>query len=163
VQEDVPGDHVAEFQQSSQSPVDTCEVPVPAIPPAIVTPWPTTWQTLLDVWQFFFGLHGDHFDQGIHAEIWYSDHRRRPWSDAGRVVQLTADFDTWVPNALQAWQDWFLPAVPFEIQVVKPTPSGGDNAVQFHAIIVQHPSPDQFSCLIAVMDRYADPWTPTHA
>ena len=163
VQEDVPGDHVAEFQQSSQSPVDTCEVPVPAIPPAIVTPWPTTWQTLLDVWQFFFGLHGDHFDQGIHAEIWYSDHRRRPWSDAGRVVQLTADFDTWVPNALQAWQDWFLPEVPFEIQVVKPTPSGGDNAVQFHAIIVQHPSPDQFSCLIAVMDRYADPWTPTHA
>ena len=68
----------------------------------IPLPWPTQWRTEQEVWQFFFGLHALHFPNGIQAEVWYSDHVRRPWSEEGRVVQLPAERDLWVGIFQQA-------------------------------------------------------------
>ena len=160
--EEQPEDHVGDSHQDPPTSIEICDIPVQNHPPAVVTPWPTTWQTLEEVWNFFFGLHANHFADGIYAEIWYSDHIRRPWSEAGKIVHLTADFTTWLPQILQVWADWYLPADPFEILVVTPTPIGGERPVQFHAILLQQPQPEQRSAVLTVMDRFADPWVPDH-
>ena len=96
------------------------------------------------------------------SKFGYSDHHRRPWSEAGRLVRLPMDFVQWVPAILQAWHDWLIPGVEVDIIVVAPTPIGGDNLAHFHVIIVQQPMNHQFSCILTVMDRFADPWVPNH-
>ena len=157
-----PVDHAADFQQQVSSPIVECEITAPGVPPAFALPWPTTWRSLDDAWTFFMGHHADQFPAGVRAEVWYSDHVRFPWSDSGRVVSLPFDFSQWVPIILQAWGDWFLSHHAYEIAVVTPSPIGGENVVHFHVMIVQQPSPDRLSCLITVMDRFADTWAPTN-
>ena len=47
--------------------------------------------------------------------------------------------------------------------MVHPSPVGHDHPVQFHIILLQQPQPDQFSCLLTVMDKFSDPWYPSNA
>ena len=53
--------------------------------------WPLHWATLQEVWHYFFEVQDLPADAFIRAEVWFSDHCRRPWSDAGRIAQLGAD------------------------------------------------------------------------
>ena len=155
-----PADHMAEHHLVAESSSFTCEFTAPGAPPAFALPWPTTWRTLEEAWAFFIGHHADQFPDGVRAEVWYSDHVRMPWSEAGRVVHLPLDFSQWTPLMVQAWDDWFSQEHGFEISVVSPSPIGGDNVVHFHVIIVQQPLPESVSCILTVMDRFADPWAP---
>ena len=157
-----PQDHFAGQHQVESPSFLNCVPPVPAVQPNFALPWPTTWRSLDDVWAFFGVEHATHFPDGISVEVWYSDHHRRPWSEAGRLVRLPMDFVQWVPAILQAWHDWLIPGVEVDIIVVAPTPIGGDNLAHFHVIIVQQPMNHQFSCILTVMDRFADPWVPNH-
>ena len=123
--------------------------------------WPLHWATLQEVWHYFFDTQDLPADAFIRAEVWFSDHCRRPWSDAGRIVQLGADLGNWIPCFQQAWSDWFRDDLPFDLQVVRPMPISGIDMVQFHVILLQQPEPDKRSVILTVMDSFADPWDPT--
>ena len=161
----VPGDHLADAHLACSSTVPA-PLPIPVQAPLvegpIPIPWPTQWRTLPEVWAFFFGQNALHFPGGIAAEVWYSDHVRMPWSEAGRVVYLPPDFSAWIPRILECWNDWLLQDVGYELFVVTPTPLGGENPVHIHVILLQQPHPDRFSCILTVMDKFTDPWVPSH-
>ena len=124
--------------------------------------WPLHWSSLQEVWHYFFETQDLPEEAFIRAEVWYSDHVRRPWSEAGRVVQLGADFGEWSSRLQQVWSDWLLADQPCDIQVVKPMPISGIDMVHFHVILLQQPEPHQRSVLLTIMDTFADPWDPTH-
>eukprot|EP00435_Cladocopium_sp_Y103_P072911 s31_g41.t1 len=136
-----------------------------ASPPAFAPirfppPWPTRWTSLQEIWNFYFATAPDPFPAPIAVEVWFSDHVRRPWSEAGRVVQLDMDFDQWIPRILAAWADWYLPVLGYELLIVTPTPLGGLASVQIHMILLQQPRPDTRTAIFSVMDSYTDPWEP---
>ena len=123
--------------------------------------WPMHWTSIQEVWHYFFEVQDLPEEAYIRAEVWYSDHVRRPWSEAGRVVQLGADFGEWSLRFQQVWSDWMLDDQPFDIQVVKPMPISGVDMVHFHVILLQQPALERRSVLLTIMDTFADPWDPT--
>ena len=140
--------------------VAACATNAPPALPMLIPMWPTEWTTLLDVWTFYFNQAVMPEGASIVAEVWYSDHTRRTWSEAGQAVTLQTDFTQWVPRILDAWPEWYLPELSYEIFVVKPTPLGGNDGVQFHVLLLQQPRPEHKTILLTVMDEYTDPWVP---
>ena len=155
-----PQDHIADEHLRAPGSFDAC-APQPVPPLPFMAPhWPTTWTTLEDVWTFFFATQAHHPDTQIQAEVWYSDHQRRPWSESGRAVALGADLAQWPSRILAVWQDWFLAESPFEIVVVHPVPLGANEGVHVHVLVVQQPLPHSKSIMLTVMDQFTDPWAP---
>lgn len=160
--QDVPAEHVADHHQIHPAPIEPCEMPMQQMLAGMILPWPATWRTIQEVWNYFFGQRAEHVPTSLSAEVWFSDHQRRPWSDCGRVVALPSDFAQWTHVLTAAWSDWILPSIGYDMFVVVPSPLGGENPVRFHVLLIQQSMPDHFSCLITVMDRFADPWIPNH-
>lgn len=155
-----PQDHVADEHLQAPARIDTCIThPVPPLP-MMAPPWPTTWTSLQEVWTFYFAAQAHHPDTQIQAEVWYSDHQRRPWSDSGRTVALGPDLAQWPSRILEVWQDWFLVDSPYDLVVVHPTPLGANDGVHFHVLVVQQPLVNSKTILLTVMDQYTDPWAP---
>ena len=157
---DVPSEHISdEFQQVPHRVAACASSPTPLLP-TMVPMWPTEWTTLSDVWTFYFNQAAMPEGISIVAEVWYSDHNRRTWSENGHAVTLDSDFTQWVPRILDAWPDWYLPDLPYDIIVARPTPLGGNDGVQFHVLLLQQPRPDHKTILLSVMDDYTDPTDP---
>ena len=155
-----PQDHVADEHLQAPASFATCAPhPVPPLP-FMAPHWPTTWTTLEEVWTFFFAAQAHHPDTQIQAEVWYSDHQRRPWSESGRTVALGADLAQWPSRILAVWQDWFLVESPYDLVVVHPAPLGANDGVHFHVLVVQQPLANSKSILLTVMDQFTDPWAP---
>ena len=157
---DDPSEHISDEHDQIPHRVAACAANVPPLLPMMVPMWPTEWTTLFDVWTFYYNQAVMPEGASIVAEVWYSDHSRRTWSEAGQAVTLHADFTQWVPRILDAWPEWYLPELPYDIFVVKPTPLGGNDGVQFHVLLLQQPRPDHKTILLTVMDEYTDPWVP---
>ena len=90
-----PQEHLSDEHHDVPNRVSACAShPTPQLP--LMAPvWPTPWTALEEVWTFYFANQMQHPDTQITAEVWYSDHLRRPWSDSGRTVALYAmDFPT---------------------------------------------------------------------
>lgn len=155
-----PQEHLSDEHHDVPNRVSACAShPTPQLP--LMAPvWPTPWTALEEVWTFYFANQMQHPDTQITAEVWYSDHLRRPWSDSGRTVALGVDFTQWISRLLNVWSDWILPGIPYDIVVVCPTPLGANDGIHFHVMILQQPQPTSKSILLTVMDQYTDPWAP---
>eukprot|EP00435_Cladocopium_sp_Y103_P032292 s1431_g8.t1 len=89
---------------------------------------------------------------------WFCDHIRLPRSNAGRLVTLSIEPDTWRPTLAAAWSDWLLPGLAAQHYVVQPAPLSTVNEVVAHVIIAQNQLPDFISVLISTTIPEENPW-----
>ena len=90
----------------------------------------------------------------LRVRTWYFDHARPDMHGRSRDVWLPVVSSTWIPNILEAWDDWIDHASPFHLMVVTPTPRphapNGEDAVP-HVLLCQNQLPSRAAVVVSLL------------
>ena len=84
---------------------------------------------------------------------WMTDHERFPQCLVPREVHLPAHPQAWKQRIMRAWQDYLLPDLPVDVEVVQPSPLGMEAHAVAHVLVTQQQQPGFTSILLTTVDN----------